>query len=64
MIIMGFKTGFRLEMLVRLHVGSLVESKDSDGKRVLTVCQESMKNLVQDMSKADIALFKFLSSRV
>jgi hypothetical protein len=58
MIIMGFRTGFRPEMLVRLHVGSLVESKDSDGRRVLTVCLESMKNLVQDMSKADIALFK------
>ena len=57
-LIFAYRTGFRPEMMRNLKVGSFKTEVDVNGRKVLTVILGSMKQLVQDMSKSDLALFK------
>ena len=57
-LILAYRTGFRPEMLLRLKVGSFQTEVEHNGRKVMTVILGSMKQLVQDMTRCDIALFK------
>jgi hypothetical protein len=56
--ILAYRTGFRPEMLRRLKVGSVRIDVDAQGRKVMTIILGSMKQLVQDLTKCDLALFQ------
>ena len=57
-LIFAYRTGFRPEMITRLKVGSIKTEIDPTGRKVMNVVMGSMKQLIQDMSKCDLALFQ------
>ena len=57
-LVVGFRTGLRSEVLRRLQVDSFSEGVTEKGERMLTVVVGSMKNLPSDLGRADAAMFK------
>jgi hypothetical protein len=57
-LILAFRTGFRPEMMCRLKVGSVRIGVSDDGRKTMTIALGSMKQLIQDLSKCDVALFQ------
>jgi hypothetical protein len=57
-LVVGFRTGLRSEVLRRLQVESFAEGVTEDGMPMLTIVVGSMKNMPSDLARADAAMFK------
>ena len=60
LLVLGFRSGLRAEVLRRLQANSFKEGTTSDGRRQVTIMVGTMKNLPANLSHVDTALFEQL----